>query len=338
MIYLATCVSGLEDVAAKAMQSEKLPGFKLLHKDDGLLLYSAREFKPIPYLNNIFLVLAEYQAKDMAAACAALLYDREWDVALKKTLSPKERNFRVMLSDENQFAAGEKRFMGKWLERIEDVGLKHAKERPDIEVWLLRRRDNHAYLLKRLTQRPITEKNLQPGELRPELALLITHLSEPMAEDIVLDPFAGQGGLAVARRTLPHNIIFASDISVEGVKALKAHPRLKTRDKHGKLIMRMSDATKLDKFEAGFVHKIITDPPWGLFEKMSDQGLWDIYEAALREQCRVVKKGGFIIWLTARKDLAHNLGQRFAKEIAPVVQYDILVNGQKAVVCKWTRS
>jgi len=336
MNLLATTIPGLEEVAIAALKAEKLRGVRILHVEDGLVIFTAEALPPLPYFNNVFQVLAEYPARNMTDALTNLLADNHWPKVLKGAVSKTERNFRIFLSDSNRLVPAPGPLMGRFLTAIESLGLKHVKEKPQLEVWLLKRASGHAYLTKRLTRARLTEKDLAPGELRPEMAALITFLSEPKEDDIFLDPFCGTGAIPVARARFPFNMMFVSDVDAEKVKKLRSSNRLKDK-KTQPVILRTADATKLDKIEDGFVDKVVTDPPWGKFDKENLLELPHMYEKALREQCRIVKKGGLIIWLSAQKDWLDRLTRGLKNELTLEYSADILVSGQKARIMKWRR-
>lgn len=337
MNIFANTIPGLETVAAEALRAENLPGFKLLHTESGLVLFSADSApKNLPWFNNTFQLFAEYEAKTIDDALYAHIGDKHWPEALKEILTPQEKTFRVYLSDEGKPSSAPKKQMGKWLTAIEGLKLRHAERGPDVEIWLLRRANGHAYLGKRLTRDRVTEKDLAQGELRPELTSLLCVLSEPKPDDIFLDPFAGTGALPRARARWPYNMIFASDQDAEAMKKLRASGKLKEKKGHP-IIIRAADATKLEKIEDNFIDKVVTDPPWGLFNPIPAGELAELYARTLDELCRVVKPGGLIVWLTARKELVGELKLRHRKLLNLEFSTDVLVSGQKARILKWRR-
>ena len=101
--------------------------------------------------------------------------------------------------------------------------------------------------------------------------------------------------------------------------------------------MRTADARALHAISDGFIDKIATDPPWGLF----DQTIGDMdafYQAVFRELLRVTKPGGIIVLLLGRTAAAERLVAAASGQRQLVQRYDILLSGKKAMVVKYQRA
>ena len=220
------------------------------------------------------------------------------------------------------------------------TGLEPSSHKPDVEFWVIRRRSSVSFFCKRVTRRTRTERDLRKGELRPELAHLLCALSEPNVEDVFLDPCAGSGAIPFARTQYPYNMMFVHDNDENRILEMKRDIKVGkiVRARSGApLIVRAADARKLDRINDGFVHKVVTDPPWGVF----DAGIGDMaafYRDIVAELVRIVRTGGAIVMLIGAKDIADMLVSENIDTLDLAVRYDILVNGQKASVVKWLRS
>jgi len=79
------------------------------------------------------------------------------------------------------------------------------------------------------------------------------------------------------------------------------------------------------------INKIITDPPWGLFDKNID--LEHFYNKVLNELNRILIPKGLIVMLTAQKKIFENLINQ-SKSFKLLEKYNILVSGKKASIYK----
>ena len=344
MKYLAHCVSGLQDVAWQHL-SRDLGPFRLLAKEEGFLAFegdlSPPQLKSVRYLNHCHFVVAELQAGDnLNAAARELTLRRDWHGVLRQSVARRERGFRLTLSDENHLVAGDREViaeLGSTVERL--TGLKYAPRGGDVELWILRRRSGKIFFCKRLSRRSRTEKDLDKGELRPELAHLLCLLSEPQPRDVFLDAFAGSGAIPFARTYYPFNMILAFDHDESKVrrmkKVLKDGKIVRVR-KRSPLIVHQGDARKLGRIENGFIDKVVTDPPWGFFDR-SLEDPQTFYREVVQELCRVTKAGGLLVLLLGDRDLAARIAQDFAVDLELLASYQLLVSGKKAIICKFRK-
>ena len=302
---------------------------------------SRKQLSSIRYLNNCYLVIAQLKPTgDLANSARMLSVDQDWHEAILQSVEPKERTFRLVLSDDSQLVGGDREVAARLCSTIQRLtNLQHAPRGGDVEFWLLRRRSNQVFLCKRLSRRSRTEKILHKGELRPELAHLLCLLSEPQLNDVFLDPFAGSGAIPFARTHYPYDMIFAFDNEEENLHLMRVRIKdgnaLRTR-KRSPLILGKHDARNLKKLEIGFIDKVVTDPPWGFFDT-SLQDLKGFYRSVLDELCRVTKTGGILVLLLGDRDLAEELSHHFHDDIEMLETYGLLVAGKKATVCKWRR-
>jgi tRNA G10 N-methylase Trm11 len=333
-LFLAQCTAGLQEFVAERLVDDF--GADIEHTEEGLVVFSGEdiEVKKLSYTNNVFLILEQLNNADMNTLLSSCTQGKRWHQIAKQSINKGERSFRLFLSDESRLVSADRAKLDKLIGQIEQqCRLTHSSHRPDTEFWLFRRRNGAAYFCKRLTKNRMTEKDLEPGELRPELARILCLISEPTASDIFLDPFAGSGAIAMARKEWPYEMMFVSDIAPEKIQAIKKNiPKTKKP-----IIARPADALKLDKFENGFIDKVVTDPPWGLFDKtIEDIPLF--YKKALQELCRVVKPDGIIVMLTGQRELAADLSKQFSGQLILERGFDILVSGKKASIMKWRRT
>lgn len=178
--------------------------------------------------------------------------------------------------------------------------------------------------LLKLSNNRITEKNLQQGTLRPELAYSLSRIAGIKENDIVMDMFCGFGSIPKAIiKHYKYNMIFASDIDEEKIVLLKKE----FKNNNKKLYIKQRDALNLCYFEDGFIDKIITDPPWNFYDKQNIPFV-EFYQTILNEMFRIIKPSGKIVLIMG------NIGefeQALAKtEFKCENISNILVNGKKA--------
>ncbi len=344
MDYLGQCISGLQDVLADHLSSSQ-SALKVLSIEDGAIIFSSAQkldLSAFPQFNNLYQFLyrseksggkGDDKAATMDEAITQCLAASKWQTPA----SQGARTFRLNLSDENKLVSADKKLIGQLIARIERAGsLRYTKGQPDVEYWVFRRDDGQVWFARRLTYQRVTEKDLAPGTLRPELAYALCLLSQPQADDRIMDPCAGSGALAFARARFPFNMMFISDLESEAVKnirqALKTtHKRLEKRGRP--IIVREADARHLDKIEDNFLTVIITDPPWGLYSQVEGD-LEVFYSTLLTEWYRVLEKGGRLILLMGRRELLPALLKKQSALFHCEKQLNILVSGKKtAILC-----
>ena len=81
------------------------------------------------------------------------------------------------------------------------------------------------------------------------------------------------------------------------------------------------------------VNKIVTDPPWGLYEDVGME-MEGFYDKMMKEMYRVLKTNGIIVILTANKDELEKVLLNFRNKLKILNKYNILVSGKKAAVYK----
>lgn len=333
-------------MAAEHLAAQESDSFTLRFEEEGFLVFDARcapkQVSNLPYLNNVFGVIDDFAGatQSMAEAMERLRGKHCRMEDARRLVTPHERTFRLFLLDSGQLVGDPGGAMTDVIDAISKAtGLQFSSRKADGEFWLIRRRNGRCFFTKRLSRRAKTEKTLQKGELRPELAHLLCLLSEPCEDDIFLDPFAGSGAIPFARSHMPYNMIFISDNDegrIQTIKAdIKGSKAVRSRKGHP-IIARTGDALALERIEDGFIHKVVTDPPWGLF----DTDIADLpafYRGLTRELIRITCTDGIIVLLIGDKAIADMLIDTTAEDLSLEARFEVLVNGQKASVLKWRR-
>lgn len=335
--FYSTFAPGLQKAVKDAL-TRQLGDARVELLLDGLVVYrtsrSLEQIKRIRFFNNTFLLLRLFKDLHGGEALPFMMRDvmRHADALdIPPAVTEGARFYRITASRHNQTTPIDRDLLGK-LERVFSLrlGLRIHRTLPDVEVWFLERSEGIGLAGIRLTRRAATEKDLQPGELKPELANILCWISEPTKEDIFLDPFAGSGAIPLERaRSFPYKHIFASDADPNAVSLLRARAaRAKL-----KLSLEHSDARHLRHLADGSVDRIVTDPPWGMFAAPQAGDPRELYPAMLREFRRALKPGGIAVVLMGQKE-AFEAALRSAPALKPAEKYDILVSGKKAAIYK----
>lgn len=346
MRYLATCPAGFQGVAAASLRIDLGEDLNIVHSEDGFLVFASRaapgRVSVLPYLNNVFVSLRQDRGNEgqMIDGFTEQVIRATPAHQIQRATPACARTFRLMVSDAGRLVAINRKTRSAVNRLLSSAtGLPYASGRADCEFWVFRRRSGPGFFSLRIGSRDRTEKDLQQGELRPELAHLLCALSEPQPTDVFMDPFAGTGALPFARARSPYNMIFAFD-SDEGRVArlmthLKAAVPAKVR-KRSPIIIRHEDACALTSINEGFIDKIVTDPPWGVFDDRKSYSS-AFYSAVARELIRVTKPDGLVVLLLGDEDEARRLCREFEADLACLDFLKVLVAGRKASVVKWLR-
>lgn len=333
--YFGTFVPGAEEVVS-AMIKESGAGASILR-----LMSGAAEFEleaearlPLPYLNNLFRVLYRAQAKPDKAGLEKFLRalpGREADWPAARSGRGRAKSFRVVTSCQNQLTGVSKAAKEALENRLaRETGMGVDRSLPDLEFWVLARREGSAYFLKRLTRHQAYDKLLHPGELHPELAYLLCWLAGPAKT--VADPFCGYGAIPAQWRSwFGYERLWGFDLNEEAL----AYAKEKVRPGPGVVLERRDAFTLGEALGPGSLDAIVTDPPWGLYQGV-DMPLEEFYSRMLEQFALALKPGGRAVALTAgKRELEAALAKTPA--LALEARYDILASGKKAGIFVFVR-
>ena len=327
--FISSFTTGFQKVVYNNLPLQ-VRGVKIIDIYDGLVYYSfngnSRELAKIPYFNNTFFVLKMLKSPNLKFQdlIAAVANDTKYYLINKGTC-------RIRFVRENQFTHVD----GKILNRAEQIVLNNSKLKinrlnPTTEIWYSLRREGFGFCGQLISKRAATEKNLAKGELRPEVAYLVCCMADIGATDVVMDPFCGHGALPVQIATgFRFSKLVASDIDKELVKLVAGRKPLANNENINVFVQ---DGLVLDKIPDSSVDVIITDPPWGFYEKIDD--ITDFYKKMFSAMRRVLKPDGRLVILSARKAELESAAKTEKFVIDDVV--NTLVNGKKASVYKFS--
>lgn len=339
--YASTFIPGMGEVVAGALR-RSLQNVELDLLLDGLAVYHSTsgiaDVQALRFCNNSFVCLMSFDGlgrNPIAQISQTVLADGQLLRRVSPHLSGKSLTFRFVASQENQFVPIPQRTRLA-LERLfsAERRLRPHASNPDVEFWLLVRREGYGFAGMRITRHQAYENSLARGELRPELCHLLCLISEPSTDDVVLDPFCGSGAIPLERaRSFPYRKVLAGDIDAKQVKTLRS----KTRRSRQEIVIGRWDALSLHTFAPKSVDKIVTDPPWGMYQKQLTD-LERFYRDMLREFSRVLRPNGLLVLLVGRSQQFERSLHDFKGTLKAVQRYDVLVSGKKASVFKVVKS
>ena len=351
--FVSTFITGFQDVVKTDLE-QRFTNIKILNLYDGLVYYKfdgdSHQLEKINYFNNTFFVLKTMKGKGLnfpsliGAVCSSKSY-----------FLVNKGSFRVRFQNENQFAKVDKNLT----RRVEEFVLRNSKLKldrlsPTNEIWFCIRREGFAFCGELISHREFTEKNLNKGELRPEIAYLICCYAGVKEEPVVLEPFCGYGSIPVQlAKRFKCSKIYVSDIDEPKIELLRkkfnlvpepveglnqqqvlrqAQEPQRAQEPQGAqepmVDLRQADAFELAHIPDNSIDMIITDPPWGLWENIPD--IQDFYNKMFVSFRRVLKSQGTMTILSARtKELE---AAAIAQGVTIQKSLHTLVNGKKATV------
>jgi tRNA G10 N-methylase Trm11 len=328
MLYASTFAPGFSQLIADVLP-KTIGTVKIIKLFDGLIIYESEvgidTIKGIKFFNNSYLVLNSWETRrkveDLVKEILPIVKDYDDNGAIGKA-----RRFRVFASVENTPRHIHNFFLTRLEKKISDKFNLHVNRAlPDIEFWFVVRSERYSFFGIRLTKKASNEKRLSQGELRPELAHMLCLLSEPRKSDVVLDPFAGYGGIVMERSSaFAYDKIFAIEKDKQVFKMLKGA----ASGRKGVFISNEDFFTK----SIISVDKVITDPPWGDFDRSINKNEFT-KNLFVKLQTTVVS-GGIVILLYSR-DIG--IGNYLKDTFKIAAKYDVLVSGKKSTVWKLIR-
>ena len=342
--YASTFIPGMGEVVAAALE-QALEGVDPLQLLDGLAVYRSdadvAAVRALRFCNNSFVCLMSFDGlgrNPIAQMSETVLADGRLLQRLAPYLPRKSVSYRFVASQGNQFVALPQRTRAA-LERLlsGEPRLRPDHSNPDLEFWLLARREGFGFVGVRLTRHTAYEKTLARGALRPELCHLLCLISEPSATDVVLDPFCGSGAIPLERaRAFPYRAVLAGDRDPKHVKSLRSKAqqlRWLQRSQRRNIVVGRWDALDLRTFAPESVDKIVTDPPWGFYRGTHTDPA-QFHHDMLQEFHRVLRRKGLLALLVGQPRLIESCLRDFAGKLALLKRYDVLVSGKKASVFK----
>lgn len=325
--FISSFITGFQSVVESDLAA-RFPKIKILNLFDGLVHYrydgDSHDLEKIIYFNNTFFVLKTMKGKGLSfpSLIGAVTSSKNYFLVNKGS-------FRVRFQNENQFSKVDKNLT----RRAEDYILSNSKLKldrlsPTNEIWFSIRREGFAFCGELISKREFTEKNLNKGELRPEISYFICCFADIKSEDTILEPFCGYGSIPTQlAKKFRFKKLYISDIDAERVYLTKSRKQISNAPE-GLIDCQVADAMSLNNIEDKSISLVITDPPWGYYEDIDD--INDFYNRMFRSFDRVLNADGRMVILSARKEELEQTALANGFKIKNSLH--TLVNGKKAGV------
>ena len=285
--FFATFPAGTYDIIARDLKRFKMSELVMREHDDSSLVFDTaltdERIIEVRYFTNAYRVLDRVSDLDSSS-----LTGRFYQLTYLKNGQPEQ------LADSERDSI--ERDIGSTFHLIKDA----HKSRNNFVV--VERESGARFLTLRLSRAKFKRDDLEPGELRPELAHILCVAARLSASHTVVDPFAGHGAIALeAVRGFGCRTVYASDIELDPA-----------RRQHDSIHWQTADARSLTFLDDDSVDRIVTDPPWGHYrdqERATESGSpVDLYADFAGEALRVLRRDGLLIMLTGFADAGVALG------------------------------
>jgi tRNA (guanine6-N2)-methyltransferase len=207
-------------------------------------------------------------------------------------------------------------------------------ENADIEIWatLVEQELVVAVRLSDASMRQGGKIRHLPASLRPALAAAMVALTDPAPTDVFLDPMAGAGTILLERAAAgPFAELHGGDINNLAIAAMQEN----LRGVKGRVVTSRWDARRLP-LEDGSVDKVAVNLPFG--KQVGDRAeLPELYRGVLAEIARVLRPGGRLVALTGDTRALESARSSAARSLRPGPRHRVVVLGQGAMICQYTR-
>ena len=319
--FISSFTTGFQDLVALDFP-RLVKGVKIINVYDGFVHYrydgNSRDLEKVIYFNNTFFVLKTFKGSaSFKMMVNALGQQKSWYLINKGS-------FRIRFIQENQFAKVDK-VLARRAEEIVLANSRLSLDRlsPSTEIWYSIRREGFAFCGQLISKREFTEKNLNKGELRPEVAYMMCVFADLKGGEVCADPFAGYGSIPVQliKKFAPSKL-YVSDIDKEKIENLSSKKQMSDE----RLDLRPSDAFSLNHIGDGEIDRVVTDPPWGFYEDIGDVKAF--YNKMFDSFLRILKPDGKMVILSARKEELET--SVLEKKLCIEKSLHTLINGKKA--------
>lgn len=321
MRYFAQFRAGLGELVNDALQHD-LASVKVVDSDGSSLIFdsgsSTTKVGDVGYLKNVFTVLGTVRRS--SAGRAAEQFAEQIRSTPMMRGQGRVRSFRTMVSVDGKLLGLPRQTRVRLESAIaKTTGARLSLRGGGVEYWVIGRRGTETMLFcRRLT------RGVDPGvagSLGKDLATLLVKASDPRPDDVFLDPFAGSGSIVRARIALPCRRATYSDVAVGKVPA--------ELRRSGRVDVFTDDALELPSIPSGSVSAIVTDPPWGEYDKDLDFGTFAQRMMTSFDRALDPRRGRLVL-LLSRQAAAVTHGLWASANLQLTRSHDVLVNGHPA--------
>lgn len=332
MKYFLQFPSGGFNIILDSLSRSKLSSATLAYHDESSLILELanrrHQWSDARWASSVFAVLGSVSRHADPSGSARRLAREIRSQVNTQTHPITLREFRVMAYVDGKLCALDRRSRTE-LESalIARFGGRISARGGGQEVWVLMRRDMEEALLG---LRVLGSERRRKGALSRELAALMAAAlvhSTTSDNQVVLDPFAGSGALLAECQRLGFRRLVYND---RDPALLQPSLFRGAHTPHGMLVYG-GDGLNLRHLSSGSVGSIITDPPWGEY----DRNRSDRFDRQFSDEChRLLHPQGRLILVInrqAEKPMIEELSQsNFDIDEA----WPILLNGHPATILR----
>lgn len=303
--YFATFPAGCYEIISRSLKRFALEELTIIEHDESSVTFhssfSKEKLIELRFFTNVYMIIRDLEQ-------------------LKKS-DLKGDYFRLMLLKDGTPQVLSELQRAKWVTAIsKKCGLQANSHLALNDFYLIERATGASFLGLRLSRAKFKREKVTAGELRPELAHILCLAAGTKAKDTVLDMFAGYGALSFeAVRGFGCKHVIAVDSQV--------FPK---RHEHTFIHWHQGDARHLDFIASGDIARIVTDPPWGVYDGKTEQVLAALYTDSTKEMHRVLKPRGIAVVLTGWRQAEHI----FTKHFRLIHAWPVLISGKKSTIFK----
>lgn len=304
--YIATFPAGCYEIVARQLKQFSVDELKIINHDTSSLTFAstfrAERLIEFRFFTNVYLVLDQARLSSYKPFIYLSGYRLLSSVNGEPQTLDNNKKDALTLLIESQLH----------LER-------NAKR--SVDIVLIKRTGQDEMLTLRLARAKHKREELPKGALRPELAHILLLVARIKSKETLLDPFAGFGSIPLeALRGFGVKNVIAVEKDADLAKQLI-----------GKGFQAIQgDATALDMIPDASIDRVVTDPPWGLFDATDDLG--NTYMQSLVSIKRVLKPKGVAVILSGSELLDEVI--RSDRDFSRLNVTNILVSGKKASIVK----
>ncbi len=305
LCYIATYPAGCYEVIARQLKQFKVDELKIASHDISSVTFESTLSKErlieLRFFTNVFLILEEVKL----ASYRQLI---------------NNPGYRLMAITKGEPTQIEEHKRARLVSLIEDELKLRPNLKNPVDIVLIKRTGETEVLTLRLPRVKHKREELPAGSLRPELAHIMLLVAGVKPKETLLDPFAGHGSILLeAVRGFGLKNVIAVEQNADLAQALVGKGFQVTQD----------DARMLATIHDESVDRVVTDPPWGLYDDTLDVS---VYEQSLAAISRVLRPRGVAAILSGSQELDQAIDGY--PDFTRLKVIDVLVSGKKARLFK----
>lgn len=302
--YFATFPPGTYELISKHLKAFAIAELKIIEHDDSSVVFQSSlgtdRLIEIRYFTNIYL-----EIDNNTAFIKSALKGKYFRLMMLKNGAPHPIDSVERADIEAQIKS--------------DFRLETNTHLSKNDFYVIERQSGRKLFTIRLSRVKFKRETLSAGELRPELAHILCLTAGIKAKFTVLDMFAGYGSIPYeAVRGFGCKSVISVDIKT-----------LPNRHTHSLIKWYEADARNLAFLDDNSIDRVVTDPPWGLYD--GSASLSSLYTDFVAELRRVLKPDGVVVIICGGEMAGYFEKLASFKLIG---KWNVLVSGKKATIFK----